>query len=92
MKLSEEIHTHWIDRIAILNGFVSGVALWPQVVETLYTQITAGLSVWALFIIFINSLVWVVYAVHRRLISLAIASILNVFASFALLFLMWTIR
>lgn len=91
MKINEELHIHWIDKIAIANGFVSGIALWPQVVETIYTQVTAGLSIWALSIIFANSLVWVVYAVHRRLISLAIASILNVFASFVLLFLTWVI-
>jgi uncharacterized protein with PQ loop repeat len=78
-------HSHFIDRLAFVNGLVSGVALYPQVWAVLSTGAVAGVSALTYALILINSLVWVAYAIHRGLISLGIASILNVVASSLLL-------
>lgn len=91
MSIRDEIHTHWIDKLAIANGFVSGVALWPQVLQTLFTGVTAGLSVWALGLILVNSLVWILYSLHRGLVSLALASILNAISAGTLLLLIFLV-
>lgn len=75
------LHHHLIDRIALLNGLVSGIALYPQVWTVLSNSSTAGISLPTFLLIFFNSIVWLLYAIHRGLISLGIASVLNIIAS-----------
>lgn len=79
------VHHHFIDRLAFLNGFISGIALYPQVVTVLLTGSAEGVSFTTFSIIFLNSIVWMFYAIHRGLLSLGIASLLNAIASFILL-------
>lgn len=88
MRQKVEIHMHWIDKLAILNGFVSGAALWPQIFKIIFIQSTYGVSAWTMLIIFLNSLVWLMYALHRGLISLGIASFFNASASLLILLLL----
>lgn len=76
-----DFHQHFIDRLAFANSFVSGVALYPQAWAVLSTGSAAGLSATTFFLVFLNSVVWVLYAIHRDLLSLLIASLLNAFAS-----------
>lgn len=75
------LHQHLIDRIALVNGFVSGVALYPQVWAVLANGSTTGISLPTFTLILLNSIVWLLYALHRGLISLGIASVLNILAS-----------
>lgn len=75
------VHHHFIDKLAFANGIISGIALYPQVWKLFVSGSTAGISLVSFSIIFLNSLVWLMYAVHRELVSLAIASILNTVAS-----------
>lgn len=75
------LHHHFIDRLAFFNGVVSGIALYPQVWVVLRDGSVEGVSLLTFMIILLNSLVWVIYAVHRGLISLGLASILNTIAS-----------
>ena len=79
-------HQHFIDKLAFLNGFISGIALYPQVWTVITSKTTEGLSLISFVLIFTNSFVWLVYSMHRTLISLAIASILNITASGILIF------
>jgi len=79
------LHTHWIDKLAILNGFVSGGALLPQVWKVISKGDVQGLSAVSFGIIFMNSAVWGIYAFHRRLLSLFIASLLTGISSGLLL-------
>lgn len=78
------VHHHFIDRLAFVNSLVSGVALYPQVYAVLSHGVTAGVSFFTYFLIFLNSLVWIMYAIHRGLLSLGVASVLNTLASGAL--------
>lgn len=80
------IHNHVIDKLAFLNGFVSGIALYPQVWAILVNHSADGISSLSFGLIFLNSCVWLVYSIHRSLISLAIASLLNMVASGILIF------
>ncbi len=75
------IHNHFIDKLALLNGLISGLALYPQVYSVLVTDSLAGLSLTTFVLIFINSVIWFFYAVHRALFSLGLASLLNSIAS-----------
>ena len=77
------IHNHWIDKLAVLTGAVSGFALYPQIFIIITSGSTESVSLTTYAIILLNSIVWLVYSIHRGLISLAIPSILNIFASAA---------
>jgi uncharacterized protein with PQ loop repeat len=79
------IHHHVIDRIAFFNGLISGFALYPQVAVVLVGGSISGISLTTFLIILLNSIVWLLYAIHRNLISLGVASLLNGFASLLLL-------
>lgn len=81
------VHHHLIDRLAFFNGLISGIALYPQVYSIFLTGSTAGVSLTTFIIVFINSIVWLFYAVHRQLFSLGLASMLNLIASGLLIFL-----
>lgn len=74
-------HHHFIDKLAFLNGFVSGVALYPQLYSVVTGGSTTELSLATFVIIFVNSIVWLLYSIHRNLLSLGIASLLNSIAS-----------
>jgi uncharacterized protein with PQ loop repeat len=76
-----ELHNHLIDRLAFVNGIVSGIALYPQVWTVLSTKSIDGVSLLTFLLILLNSLVWLMYSIHRGLISLALASIFNTIAS-----------
>ena len=75
------IHNHVIDKLAIFVGVSSGLALYPQLWLILQAGSTQGISVLSFCIIFVNSLVWLAYSIHRGLFSLGISSILNMLAS-----------
>ncbi|MFH1078156.1 MAG: PQ-loop repeat-containing protein [Patescibacteria group bacterium] len=74
-------HNHPIDRIAKLNALVSGVALYPQLIKVICTGNVVGFSFLTYALIILNSVVWIVYAVHRKLLPLLISSILNCMAA-----------
>lgn len=76
-----DVHVHLIDRLAVLNGFVSGIALYPQVFKILATQNFAAVSLLSFVVILLNNIVWAVYAFHRALVSLLLAALLNIVAS-----------
>ena len=84
-----EPHFHWIDKLAFFNGLVSGIALYPQVYQAVVTSNFEGVSGLTYGIVLLNSVVWLAYSVHRRLLSLAIASALNIIAAFTLLIVIY---
>ncbi len=75
------IHNHVIDKLAIIAGFGSGMALYPQLYLILKSGTLEGVSVVMFLIIFCNSLVWLAYSIHRGLFSLGVSAILNILAS-----------
>ncbi|MHB1316336.1 MAG: PQ-loop domain-containing transporter [Minisyncoccota bacterium] len=79
-------HNHFIDKLAFFNGLISGVALYPQVYSILISGSTVGVSLSTFVIIFVNSVVWFLYAIHLKLLSLGVASLLNFVASGILIF------
>jgi len=82
-------HNHLIDKIAIINGFVTGLALYPQVVASILSGDVSGLSNTAFIIIFLNSIVWMLYGYHRTIKPLIVSSLLNCFAAGLLTFLIF---
>jgi len=79
------LHNHLIDKLAVLNGLISGIALYPQVYEVLVNGTSNPFLGITLFLIFLNNLVWLIYGIHRLLISLMLAASLNMIASIILL-------
>lgn len=80
-------HKHPIDRLAKINALVSGVALYPQLFKAISTGDVFGFSLFTYILISVNSLVWLIYAMHRKLVPLLVSSILNAFAGVAIIYL-----
>jgi hypothetical protein len=78
-------HHHFIDKLAVVNGAVSGLALYPQIYLILALGVPNTLSSLTLWVILGNNIVWTMYGVHRSLASVTIAGVLSGFASAALL-------
>jgi uncharacterized protein with PQ loop repeat len=78
-------HNHTVDQLANVNGIVTGLALYPQLIRALITGRVQDLSSLAFGLILINSIIWVVYAVHRRIRPLVVSSFLNIIASGAII-------
>lgn len=80
-KKFPEIHAHFIDKLALGNAFLSGVTLFPQLFKAMWVNDFSNLSAITFFLILVNGSIWFLYAMHRNLISLAIASFFNITAS-----------
>ncbi|MCW1892072.1 MAG: PQ-loop repeat-containing protein [Candidatus Uhrbacteria bacterium] len=78
-------HHHFIDYLANINSGISAVALFPQLYTTIIDQSTDGLSGISFFLIAFNSIIWVIYGIHRHTPALIISSTLNVIASVTIL-------
>jgi uncharacterized protein with PQ loop repeat len=74
-------HNHVIDKLAIVAGIASGLALYPQIWMILSAHSLAGVSVTTYVIMLLNSFVWLAYSMHRGLFSLGITSLLNIIAT-----------
>lgn len=72
------MHHHFIDRLALLNAFVSASALIPQVWMVLTAPVVAGVSILTFSLIALNSTVWFFYALHRAAWPLMLSSVFNV--------------
>ncbi|MFH1621436.1 MAG: PQ-loop domain-containing transporter [Patescibacteria group bacterium] len=77
-------HHHPIDKIAKINALLSGIALYPQLFKIIFTADVTGFSLLTYILIALNSLVWIFYAVHRKLVPLLISSVLNLLAAFGI--------
>lgn len=73
----------------MINGVFSGFALFPQLFQVISSNTTVGVSPLTFGAIFLNNIVWGLYAFHRSLISVLLAAILNVLASGLLLLLIF---
>lgn len=81
---SEYLHLHFIDRVAFFNGLISGLALLPQALKVLMNRSVADVSFISVVLIFLNSIVWLLYAFHRSLVSVAISALLNILSTIIL--------
>lgn len=80
-------HHHLIDKIAVWNGVVSGLVLYPQIALILFWHVPNNISVITLGLLVLNNIVWTMYGIHRSLASITIAATLNVLAGTILLFI-----
>ncbi len=80
-------HKHPIDKVAEVNGILSGIALYPQLFKAILSKSVEGLSLYTFIFIFVSSAVWIWYARHRSLPQVMISSSLNLAAAGLLVFL-----
>jgi len=78
-------HHHLIDKLAIVNGAIAGLALYPQIFAILFMGVTNNLSPLTLWLILGNNIVWTMYGVHRSIVSVTMAGLLSFFAAGILL-------
>lgn len=76
------IHNHWVDKLAILNAFLSAAALYPQLYSIAILQSgVENLSLPSFWLIFSNNVLWLIYGMHRRLTPLTLSSFFNAVAA-----------
>ena len=93
MSKITEIHHHWIDKVAFLNAIVGAIALYPQLYNLMTSNVrTENLSILSFSLIFLNSIVWLLYGIHRKISPLVISSVLNVVASGLILYLILDVK
>ncbi|MDB5225151.1 MAG: hypothetical protein JWL87_103 [Candidatus Adlerbacteria bacterium] len=78
-------HHHFIDKLAVVNGAVAGLALYPQIFVILAWGVQNNLSPLTLWLILGNNVVWMAYGIHRSLSSVRLAAILSCLAAAILL-------
>ena len=78
-------HHNPIDRLAQVNALVSGIALYPQLFKVFITGNVTGFSLLTYILIALNSLIWIIYAIHRNLLPLLISSALNFLAGLGII-------
>jgi len=78
-------HKHFIDYLADVNSGISAIALLPQLFALASGKPSIGLSPLTFFLIAGNSMVWLVYGIHRHLPPLIISSSLNTLAAIGIL-------
>lgn len=80
-RAKDAFHRHPIDRLGDANGLLTGIALYPQVFHLVMDHSTDGLSPATFFIIGFTSVIWLAYAIHRRVVPLMMSSTMNLLAS-----------
>ncbi|HEY4501531.1 MAG TPA: hypothetical protein VJJ20_00490 [Candidatus Paceibacterota bacterium] len=78
-------HHHLVDKLAVINGAVAGLALYPQIYVILFLGVADTLSPLTVWLILGNNIVWTLYGVHRSLVSVTLAGLLSFFAAAILL-------
>lgn len=81
LLLANGQHHHVIDYVAQANSVVSAIALFPQLYTTVIQGNSEGVSAITFFLISLNSVVWVLYGVHRETPPLVVSSSLNFVAA-----------
>lgn len=86
-----EPHDHMVDHLAEANALLSGLALYPQLFNTLRTQDASVLSPVSFGILAVANIIWTIYGIHRRDVAVTLASVLVVISSTGLTFasLLW---
>lgn len=89
--MNQENHHHLIDKLALLNGLISGVTLYPQIFILLSSETkTSNLSQLSFWLILLNSVIWLLYGSHRKNLPLVISSLLNIVAAgLILILILW---
>lgn len=82
-------HKHFIDYVAEANSGISAIALFPQLFSLLGGQSSEGLSPLSFSLIAFNSVIWLIYGIHRKTPPLIISSSFNALASMGILVLIW---
>lgn len=78
-------HHHIIDRLAVVNGGVAGLALYPQIYVILFLGVANTLSPLTLWLILGNNIVWSLYGLHRSLLPVLLTGVLSALAAAILL-------
>ncbi len=90
MRVKKIVHRHFIDRVALINAFVSAFALYPQLF-VLLTNVhvdTKSFSMVSFILIFTSSILWLWYGVHQRVVPLIVSSLLNAGAAGGIILLL----
>ncbi len=94
MREKKILHRHFIDRVALINAFISAFALYPQlfVLLTSFSIETESFSMTSFVLVLVSSILWFWYGVHQRAVPLIVSSFLNACAAGGIVLLLFVHR
>lgn len=90
-QTSRRGHHHVIDYVAEGNAFLSGLALYPQLINAVRTKDVQALSLATFLLLGTANVIWILYGIHRRDPAVIISSCLVIVAagSLSALTILW---
>ncbi|CAN5304947.1 hypothetical protein BH10BAC4_BH10BAC4_08130 [soil metagenome] len=77
---------NWIEAFGLVGAFLSAVTFMPQVYKVWKSQSVNDLSLTMIFIVFISTIIWLVYAIALMLWPVIIANSIVCFLSILLIY------
>lgn len=82
----------WIEYMGLLGAFLSSVTFMPQVIRAWKTKSVGDLSMNMLLIVFISTIVWLIYAIPQMLIPVILANSIIFVLSLTLIYFKLTFK
>lgn len=82
----------WIEYMGLLGAFLSSVTFMPQVIRAWKTKSVGDLSMNMLLIVFISTIVWLIYAIPQQLVPVILANSIISVLSLTLIYFKLTFK
>jgi MtN3 and saliva related transmembrane protein len=78
--------TDWIEVIGLAGSFLSSVTFMPQVYQTWKTKSVGDLNLSMMLIVFLSTVIWLIYGIGKGLMPVIIANGIICFLSVLLIY------
>ena len=78
--------TDWIEVIGLAGSFLSSVTFMPQVYQTWKTKSVGDLNLSMMLIVFLSTVIWLIYGIGKSLMPVIIANGIICFLSLLLIY------
>jgi MtN3 and saliva related transmembrane protein len=78
--------TDWIEVIGLAGSFLSSVTFMPQVYQTWKTKSVGDLNLSMMLIVFLSTVIWLIYGIGKSLMPVIIANGIICFLSVLLIY------
>jgi len=82
----------WTEFMGLLGAFLSSITFMPQVIRAWKTKSVGDLSMNMLLIVFISTIVWLIYAIPQQLIPVILANSIIFVLSLILIYFKLTFK
>jgi MtN3 and saliva related transmembrane protein len=64
----------WTDVVGHIGSALSSLTFFPQVIHTWKTKSVKDLNIWMMLIVFVSTIIWVIYGVGKELLPVIICN------------------